>query len=75
MLLAMLFTVAVPTNCSVEGQLYLPCDGSATDCDLTCTDDSPIDFCLCLKPKCRCPSGTMLDEIAKRCVKRDECSK
>ena len=58
----------------MEGQLYLSCDGSVADCDLTCAD-APSDFCFDCKPKCRCPGGTVLDEIAKKCVKRDECSK
>ena len=72
MLLATSFAIAV--NCSVEGQLYLGCDGSVTDCDLTCADN-PSEFCFGCVPKCRCPSGTVLDQIAKRCVERDECSK
>ena len=52
--------------------MYLPCDGS---CDLTCADDPLEDkICPLCVPECRCPSGTVLDEVANRCVKAEECS-
>ena len=59
-------------DCSVEGQQYLPCNGR---CDPTCANDPPVvEFCPLCIPECRCPSGTVLDEIVNRCVKSDECS-
>ena len=67
-----MFTLYIVVTCSVEDQQYLPCNGR---CDLTCAEDPPVDescpFCI---TECRCPSGTVLDEIANRCVKREDCS-
>ena len=61
----------------MEGQQYLPCVGDpTTDCERKCNDPDNlvIDFCLGCQI-CRCPSGTVLDEIANRCVKINECTK
>ena len=60
-----------PTDpCPIEGQVFQSC-GSA--CPPTCATPHPICTKQCV-PGCQCPPGTVLDEVANKCVLLTKCS-
>ena len=58
--------------CEIDGQEYTSC---GTACPPTCANPGPS-ICArgCVKG-CQCPAGTVLDEVANKCVQVDDCSK
>ena len=55
--------------CPIEGQVYMEC-GSA--CPPTCANPNPACIALCVQG-CQCPTGTVLDEDANKCIDPDDC--
>ena len=65
-----LFASFPTDSCPIEGQVSQSC-GSA--CPPTCATPHPICTKQCV-PGCQCPPGTVLDEVANKCVLLTKCS-
>ena len=60
-------------ECPIEGQVFTEC---GTACPPTCADEPGPKICtLQCVVGCQCPAGTVLDEVANRCVTVEKCSK
>ncbi|XP_065913510.1 keratin-associated protein 16-1-like [Dysidea avara] len=60
----------VQCKCPLEGQVFTTC---GTACPPTCNDPGPVICTLQCVVGCQCPSGTVLDEKNRKCVKPDQC--
>ena len=60
--------------CPIEGQVRKEC-ASHPSCHRTCNSTDPI-LCplICIINGCECPSGTVIDEEKKKCVRPSKCS-
>ena len=57
------------SDCPVKGQVFNQC-GSA--CPPNCTTPNPVCTKQCV-PRCQCPSGTVINELTNRCVRKNKC--
>ena len=58
-------------SCSIEGQVFTTC---GTACPPTCSEPGPVPCTNDCIVGCQCPSGTVLDEVQKKCGKPDRCA-
>ena len=58
-------------SCPIEGQVFTEC---GTACPPTCAESGPKFCTLQCVVGCQCPAGTVLDEVANRCVPVEKCS-
>ena len=64
--------ISLYIECPIEGQVFTEC---GTACPPTCSKPQPGVCTLPCVIGCQCPSGTVLDEVQNKCVKRNKCGK